>query len=834
MFISVTDLYYWKSERKKAEECEDARAYDIDNGLFVVADGVGTASFSNIWARILTEQFNQHPLISADPFEVEYWLRTVQAVFATSRDVPTIEYLQKNDPLVVEKARQGSLSTLVGLRITGVETTRVTASPIATIEGDSCIFIKRKQETNLVSFPISKAEDFDRNPICLPSNLAKFNRTFHKMKVGDDFVIHDGDIILIATDAVSRWIIGCGKGKHASQAICFEQIINCTPQDWAGFIDNLRKNNEIVDDDCAALVLRFSTHQHESYELLKPWRGVAPEWIDKRQAAFKEANAKKDKVLMAVCWGDGQWSPAGMPKLDRATVRNAQDVANALIELRHALSYALDRDRNRKNTSVREIVAPVWKKWEAANLGQEPNAANLINSLKQSGFDPFNIKTQPVSQAPKTISSPARQSPSEAVSPPHTVITPPVVTPMWESIPELKELLKELLSYISQEKGFKIEESVINLSKKKIRLDQIPVAESSQFCTGFQIALYRLIHRGSPTDDDHIYLISQLRLFADHEHYFEEKLSPDEFKYIQLVKSRHSDFKKIIDELNNKNFDQVYHLMNDAKPESNEYLNKRLSKEQKLVVEQIQGFVPIIRKLTELLEKDNGTGYKDDEIITIVNDFRRNYPDFDYVISDISDKIVVVKNRKLNWDTFLNAYNNDDDKAIAEAYDKPDIRQHYKLQDEHRQRFVLAKKRIQIRSEFNSIVSDKEKFDFLRLISIETENQEMKWFPTDKEEFTRARNLNELLVKLTGIAQGKHSKQLQKIFLEHERNKKKSELDIVIKKLSIEDQSFIDEFLNNPQKTWWSDSPRKIILIFLGSVLFLFFMLVVAKYFLST
>jgi serine/threonine protein phosphatase PrpC len=83
MQFQVSLLRHWKREARCIEKCEDQLAADPERGLFAVSDGVGTMSFSGLWAQSLVERYVEEPLTSTDGFEVEYWVRRAQERFKT-------------------------------------------------------------------------------------------------------------------------------------------------------------------------------------------------------------------------------------------------------------------------------------------------------------------------------------------------------------------------------------------------------------------------------------------------------------------------------------------------------------------------------------------------------------------------------------------------------------------------------------------------------------------------------------------------------------------------------------------------------------------------------
>src|SRR5436309_14935051 len=107
MLAQVTMLRHWKSEHNE-ETCEDACGENTALGLFAVADGAGTTLFSDAWASFLVQHFLHIPLMSNDPFEVEWWVRLAWKQFKS--EFHTAINMPWN---VQQKAQsQGSYTTL--------------------------------------------------------------------------------------------------------------------------------------------------------------------------------------------------------------------------------------------------------------------------------------------------------------------------------------------------------------------------------------------------------------------------------------------------------------------------------------------------------------------------------------------------------------------------------------------------------------------------------------------------------------------------------------------------------------------------------------------------
>lgn len=395
MFATIKALRYWKTEHD-AQSCEDACHYDLTRGLFAVADGVGTASFSNLWSDTLVKHFVATPLTSDDPFELEWWLRAAQKKFEAHPQLPSIAYLQQNDPLVVEKARQGSLSTLAGLRLVEAGANYVKAQAISTVLGDTCIFARFNDDPSLCSYPLVQAREFDRNPICLPTKPARFNRWFHECRATPVFDLKDGDVIVIATDAVAKWILSRGNRKSGFANVnqCFDQIIQCrNNDDWKSFIDYSRTNAQMIDDDCTALVIQFSQaappHTLNSFDV----HGVvgATPFLDQntvstRIGQLETAYRMNDKEQYAICFGDGVHVIRDLTKryasdIDANFMARARIVTDGLQRIRSVMQHATE-----KNLDIAQAVKPVWEQYgRSLNLQNEPCAKNIVASLKQLG-----------------------------------------------------------------------------------------------------------------------------------------------------------------------------------------------------------------------------------------------------------------------------------------------------------------------------------------------------------------------------------------------------------------------------------------------------------------
>lgn len=365
----VSRLQYWKSEHDE-QTCEDALGADPSTGLFAVADGVGTTLFSHIWARLLVEHFLATPLLGTDPFEVEWWLRQAQELYQQS--LPTVDDLPWNAAQKVQS--QGSYSTLATLCVTHVAASSARATLLAF--GDSCVFIRKGATEQLMAFPVAQSADFDLAPICLPSKLSLFNRYFQRC-TSQQVELQPGDTLIMATDAVARWIVSAANGRYAQQVEAFAEVAAQTAASWPAFILACRQQHEMIDDDCTALVLKLGAEGTEGVPL-GATSGHRSTIRQARKQAFEQAMQAQNSELMAIIFGDGADLTQEGLSFSEVRLERARAVADALREMLQALRNEV----NNPDAALR--LRPTWQKY-AHLLADEPCAVNVRQTLMRLG-----------------------------------------------------------------------------------------------------------------------------------------------------------------------------------------------------------------------------------------------------------------------------------------------------------------------------------------------------------------------------------------------------------------------------------------------------------------
>jgi len=237
------------SLKKKDEESEinqDAYELNVKDGIFAIADGVSVSPFSSIWSKKIVTKFVCNPPSISD-MNSEYiheWLEDIQKEW--------MENIQNEEAheLILELVKEkGSATTFLG----GVfdSTSKHKVLNVYAI-GDTNIFILRKSKSKISEediFPIKSIEQFtDLTQAIFSIKSSNSELVLKKEK----FVVEKGDSIILATDAMAKWIL---KSSNLGQKPWNKILKN--KNSIEKFIDELRATNKIDDDDTTCMILQI-------------------------------------------------------------------------------------------------------------------------------------------------------------------------------------------------------------------------------------------------------------------------------------------------------------------------------------------------------------------------------------------------------------------------------------------------------------------------------------------------------------------------------------------------------------------------------------------------
>lgn len=228
-------------ERKT--DIEDALSWSSDRTLFAIADGVSASFLAKDWAHLLVKYFceNHHQYSIASICERwEEWLGPIQQqwrqLYLKIKTDKALPWYAKGS-----KDKDHGSATFVGLKLLPPNQSGEKIWQALAV-GDSCLFKINANLNKIVAFPLDKSEQFKTVTNCFHS-LPEYRSSkpiFH------NHLYDQGDIFLLATDALAEWII---KDFENSTHRWKELISVDTEEKFIGFIEQLRHAGLIKNDD---------------------------------------------------------------------------------------------------------------------------------------------------------------------------------------------------------------------------------------------------------------------------------------------------------------------------------------------------------------------------------------------------------------------------------------------------------------------------------------------------------------------------------------------------------------------------------------------------------
>lgn len=243
--LSVKKFHRPKTGYQESEY-EDAFAEDPEKRAFAVADGATESSFSGVWANALVSSFVENPpsFEQNDRDAMRDILRIARNKWYDGVDWSSLPWFQKN------KAVLGSYSTFLGLQMDFQgEQKKFRCITV----GDSCMF--HISGVKMEPFPFSDYKDMNYTPRLMWSGHGfpigpkkEIDVPGLEVKYGK---LKDGDMLLLATDAISKWML-----QHKNEkpwATILEKF-----DDLDTFVGDLIKNGEVKNDDVTMIFISLS------------------------------------------------------------------------------------------------------------------------------------------------------------------------------------------------------------------------------------------------------------------------------------------------------------------------------------------------------------------------------------------------------------------------------------------------------------------------------------------------------------------------------------------------------------------------------------------------
>lgn len=238
-------------ESESSTDCEDAYAENDSLGRYAIADGTSQSFFPKQWAELLVNHFCETTALSLDQKNWEEWLVPIQQewYYQVEKRVNKLKQFHLTNRF---DAGESAASTFIGL-----EVDRAKKEWKALIIGDSCLFHIGGSQL-LKSYPIENFKSFTE----LTEAFASFAGDNHIAPeiVGDK--ANPGDVLILATDALAKWIMEYKETGKLEDALTQLNRIE-TDKQFCQFVDCARLAEDIPLEDDDVTLMMISVEEAE-------------------------------------------------------------------------------------------------------------------------------------------------------------------------------------------------------------------------------------------------------------------------------------------------------------------------------------------------------------------------------------------------------------------------------------------------------------------------------------------------------------------------------------------------------------------------------------------
>ena len=240
---------------------EDICVISPNENFFALCDGAGGSELPRSWGFFLGQQWLRQPLYYNEEGITEellsQWLNDPRQNWAywvahSWRREKNTRNQQDNKPPIANAAinkilRKGAAATLLGLRIDNYHW-------YATALGDTCLFQIDGEGQILSSMPLTHSSQFTQTPPLLSSRVDSNPGILLPSIRFSSSSYRPNEILLMATDALSRWILLQQERRSTS----WQQLLNIGDQEeFESLIIELRQQEQIEEDDTTLVIIRL-------------------------------------------------------------------------------------------------------------------------------------------------------------------------------------------------------------------------------------------------------------------------------------------------------------------------------------------------------------------------------------------------------------------------------------------------------------------------------------------------------------------------------------------------------------------------------------------------
>lgn len=231
---------------------QDSFAHNGDGSTIALSDGAGSSLYPRKWAKLLVKAFCSSDNNSIERISNSYqeWLNPVQEqwrqYYLTRITNPNRQWWETDS-----QVKKCGFATFLGLTLSNLEVSS-TGRWLAVAVGDSCLFkLDKDNNDRLSTFPLDNSRDFKNTAQCW-SSLPEY-ASFPPQFQGGHY--ERGDIFLLATDALSQWLLADFE-SHSSE---WKQIFELEKQeDFVRIIARLRQEKLLKNDDTTAILIKIA------------------------------------------------------------------------------------------------------------------------------------------------------------------------------------------------------------------------------------------------------------------------------------------------------------------------------------------------------------------------------------------------------------------------------------------------------------------------------------------------------------------------------------------------------------------------------------------------
>lgn len=237
--MSVTILQIHKRASYEFKYIQDKYAISLDSKILALADGTTQSFSSEIWAEIITNEFENAPTFV--PSEAIQLFKGCVEKYKNSK----FEFSINPAKASLEKSKQnkGGTATFIALRFLNDNKIELISC------GDSNFFLLAS-DNNIISYPFSDLDSLDANNNFINTEALiqeKIDDTHFTVK---SFEYQHGDRFILATDALSRFLIKKPSAfNELLQIEDFEQLNIFCAKYW--------DSKELQEDDISAIILNI-------------------------------------------------------------------------------------------------------------------------------------------------------------------------------------------------------------------------------------------------------------------------------------------------------------------------------------------------------------------------------------------------------------------------------------------------------------------------------------------------------------------------------------------------------------------------------------------------